>query len=227
MRIVTITFQVPEIRLTSLQIPKSSMLTILKVGVLFAFPFHQESVSTVMICERLKNRGHEMRLINHCNRLPRDQYFIGGFCLSPETLMFFETIPFKMPNRPSWQHQTQRAKLAPELLCLHPKTILELVRVSMVVPWCWQEQSGKSRILGARLDDAVSGVLFIQPSVISVLLLPYVTEEMFVWISTSRCCNVSSSQQLWSHTDRCWEQGTKLHGERGDVWALRKGKMTS
>lgn len=39
------------------------------------------------------------------------QKTIGGFCLFPETLMFLETIPVRMPNRPSWQHQPWRAKL--------------------------------------------------------------------------------------------------------------------
>lgn len=37
MRIVTITFQVLEIRLTSLQLPRTPLLAILKVGMLFVF----------------------------------------------------------------------------------------------------------------------------------------------------------------------------------------------
>lgn len=105
MRVVTVTFQVPEIRLTSLQFPRTSLLAILKVGMLLAFSCYQESISIIMISERLKKSSHEIKVIKQCNRLPREQYFIGVFCLSPETLMFVEKIPVKMPNRPSWQYQ--------------------------------------------------------------------------------------------------------------------------
>lgn len=49
-----------------------------------------------------------MRVIKYYNRLPRKQLVDSA---SSQKHLFFETIPVRMPNRPSWQHQPWRAKL--------------------------------------------------------------------------------------------------------------------
>ena len=138
---------------------------------------------------------------------------------SQQHSFFGEDSTVKKPNRPSGNtsHEGQSWSIA-GLLCpspipKNPVVTLELARVSfgstMVSIW----QNSKKQQSGCQTQCWVRCTFHLTKCNQYLLFLPYITEEMFVWISTSRLYNGSSSQQLRSHFNRCWAQDSKLYGE--------------